>query len=142
MDDTCVLGAPPYFTEYAEEQAAEYHVVNTLRELGYMVSILGVDSTVEPILDGLKERQPDIVFNLIETFRFQRKLDGNVAGLLELMGVPFTGTAAVGLTLCRNKGLCKQLLSARRIRVPDFVVIPPGASALRRHQRNQACHGR
>ena len=48
------------------------------------------------------------------------------AGLLELMKIPFTGAGASGLMLCRDKGLCKQILGLHKIRIPDFLILPPG----------------
>jgi D-alanine-D-alanine ligase len=45
-----------------------------------------------------------------------------------MIGVPFTGTGPTGLMLCRDKRLCKQLLSLHKIRVPGFVSLPPALS--------------
>lgn len=129
MDDTCIVDDPPHFTEYRREHSTEYNVVNSLRRLGHEVAVLGVANLVEPIVDSLSRDRPDVVFNLSEQFREQRRFDRNVAALLELLDLPFTGTGSIGLTLCRNKGLCKQLLSARRIRVPRFIVVRPGRRA-------------
>jgi D-alanine-D-alanine ligase len=46
--------------------------------------------------------------------------------MLELLSMPFTGTGSVGLTLCRDKGLCKKILAHHRIKVPDFMFFPTG----------------
>ena len=116
----------PDFVGESLDQSTEYHVITTLRELGHEVSVLGVNDRVRPILDGLTEQQPDLVFNLTEQFRDRRRLDKNIAGLLEMLGVPFTGAGSAGMLLCRNKGLCKQVLGAHKIRVPGFAIFPPG----------------
>ena len=63
---------------------------------------------------------PDLVFNLTEAFEGDRQMDKNIAALLEMVGVPFTGAGAAGLMLCRDKLLCKELLSLHKIRVPRF----------------------
>lgn len=110
------------------EATTEYHVVTALRELGHQVSILGVHRNAEIVVTTLVERKPDIVFNLTEQFRDKRRLDANIAGLLELIGVPFTGSGSAGLMLSRDKNLCKQLLSLHRIRIPGFVALLPGKS--------------
>ena len=127
VDAGTIAAADPDFT--AEPQATtEGHVVTTLRELGHQVRILGVDDNVTEIVTGLGQDPPDIAFNLTEQFRNDRRLDKNVAALLELMEVRFTGSGPAGLMLCRDKGLCKQILSLHRMRVPDFAVFRPGRS--------------
>ncbi|MBN2316540.1 MAG: ATP-grasp domain-containing protein, partial [Sedimentisphaerales bacterium] len=63
-------------------------------------------------------------FNLTEQFGGDRRFDKNIAALLEILDIPFTGSGAMGLMLCRDKGLCKQLLSLHKIRVPGFVFLP------------------
>jgi D-alanine-D-alanine ligase len=67
------------------------------------------------------------VFNLTEHFNEVSAYDRNVAGLLEMMGVPYTGSTPTGLTLCKNKGMAKELLAYHKIRVPNFAVYSPGA---------------
>jgi len=71
------------------------------------------------------------VFNLTEHFNEVSAYDRNVAGLLEMMGVPYTGSSPTGLTLCKNKGMAKELLAYHRIRVPNFAIFSPGATIKR-----------
>ena len=94
------------------------------------MGIIGVGNDVAAIVAALTEQKPDIVFNLTEQFGDDRQKDSNIAALLEMMTVPFTGSGALGLTLCRNKVLCKQLLATHRLKVPGHAVLPPGAAAL------------
>lgn len=119
---------PPDDPEFTAESqtTTEGHVAVALRELGHRVRILGVDEGLTEIVDDLTDHPPDIAFNLAEQFRNERRLDRNVPALLEMMDIRFTGTGPTGLMLCRDKGLCKQLLSLHKIRVPDFLVLKPG----------------
>jgi len=127
MDAGAISDDDPQFT--ADTQAStEGHVVVALRELGHQIRTLGVDDDVAEIVGEMTEHPPDIVFNLTEQFRNDRRLDKAVAGLLEMMEVRYTGSGPAGLMLCRDKGLCKQILSLHKIRVPDFVVFRPGAA--------------
>lgn len=126
IDDACM---PPDGAEYKKPEthnATEFRVVSALKNLGHTVHCLGVGDRLEPIIADLTEHRPDLVFNLTEQYRDQRRLDKNIAGLLELLDIPFTGSGSVGLMLSRHKGLCKQLLSTRRIHVPRFYVVPLG----------------
>jgi D-alanine-D-alanine ligase len=125
VDPTTIPPNDPEFISTCETPTTEYHVIETLRSLGYKVSILGAIDDISTIVNSLTEQKPDIIFNLTEQFCGDRRLDKNIAALLELLGIPFTGTGATGLMLARDKGLCKQLLSLHKIRVPDFIYMPP-----------------
>ncbi len=125
MDAACIDASDPEFVSQEGEPNTEFHVVSTLRALGYEVFILGVNDDVGAVVNGLREQRPDLVFNLTEEFRGDRRQDRNLAALLELIGLPFTGSGAMGLSLCRSKSLCKQLLNFHRIRVPGFIVWRP-----------------
>ena len=83
------------------------------------------------IIDEIKTNPPDVVFNLTEHFNEVSAYDRNVAGLLEMMGVPYTGSTPTGLTLCKNKGMAKELLAYHKIRVPNFAIYSPGATIKR-----------
>ncbi len=49
-----------------------------------------------------------------------------MVGLLELLGVPYTGCNPRGLVLSRGKALSKKIVSYHRIRAPRFAVYPLG----------------
>jgi D-alanine-D-alanine ligase len=106
--------------------STEYHVVEALRNLGYDVTVVGAVNDVSALAAKLLERPCDLVFNLTEEFNGDRKLDQGVAALLELLGLPYTGSGPTALILCRDKRLCKQLLNLHKIRVPDFLSVPTG----------------
>jgi D-alanine-D-alanine ligase len=126
VDATEVKDSDPNFEVSPESPTTEYHVIEALRDLGYKVSVLGAVNDIETIIGALTEQNPDIVFNLTESFNGDRQFDKNIAGLLEMLRIPFTGTGAMGLLLCRDKRLCKELLSLHKIRVPNFFSLPHG----------------
>ncbi|UCF77822.1 MAG: ATP-grasp domain-containing protein [Candidatus Eiseniibacteriota bacterium] len=129
VDAAVVPSGDPQFEQAEESRITEYHVISTLRELGYKVSVLATGDDIAVVVNTLTQNRPDIVFNLTEQFAGDRRLDKNVAGVLEMLNIPFTGTSANGLMLCRDKLLCKQLLSLHKIRVPGFVSLPVGKKA-------------
>ena len=116
----------PEFKTAPPARSMEHDVIRALRELGHEVSILGIYDRVEPIVEGIEKNPPDLVFNLVEQFANDRRHDKNVAGLLEMMDIPFTGTGSAGLMLCRDKALCKQLLATWNVKVPGFRIFPVG----------------
>lgn len=106
--------------------STEAHVLEALQALGHTPGTLGVFDDCEIISEKIKEFQPAVVFNLVERFRHEAALDRDVASLFKLIGIPFTGCGPTGLTLCKDKGLSKKILSYHRIRVPEFVILPRG----------------
>ena len=116
---------PAHDPEFRQEErtSTEYHVIQTLRELGHNVSILGSEDDITVIVTTLNKEKPDLVFNLTEQLCGDRCMDMNIAAVLEILGIPFTGSGPEGLMLCRDKTLCKQLLTIHRIRVPGFISI-------------------
>jgi D-alanine-D-alanine ligase len=134
-------GTPPKDQDFSKELktddwAAEAHVIEALSHLGHEVRTLGIWDEPSMIIDEIKANTPDIVFNLTEQFNEVSAYDRNIAGLLEMMAVPHTGSSPTGLTLCKNKGMAKELLSYHKIRVPNFAIFHPG-SAIRRPKQLQ-----
>lgn len=126
VDEAEIKASDPNFEAVPEKPVTEYHVIGALRDLGHEVSVLGAVSNIATVIETLSENRPDIVFNLTEAFEGDRQFDKNIAGLLEMLGIPFTGTGLMGLMLCRDKRLCKELLSLHKIRVPGFCSLPRG----------------
>lgn len=129
-------GTPPQDQDFSrelktEDWKAEADVINALRGLGHEVRTLGVFDEPGLILEEVKAHPPDVVFNLTEHFNNRSAYDQNVASLLEMLGVRYTGSGPTGLTLCKNKGMSKEILAYHRIRFPAFAICPPGASARR-----------
>lgn len=126
VDEAEITSDDPNFESHPEVPTTEYHVIDALRDLGYEVSVLGAVSDIGTIVHTLTEQKPDLIFNLTEAFEGDRQMDKNIAALLEMIGIAFTGAGAAGLMLCRDKRLCKQLLSLHKIRVPHFYSLPLG----------------
>jgi D-alanine-D-alanine ligase len=116
------------------EWKTEYDVITTLRAGGHEVRALGVQTELTPIRDEVENWKPDIVFNLLEEFHGQTLYAQNVASLLELLKVPYTGCNPRGLMLARGKDISKKLLKYHRIPVPAFGVFPMGRKVKRSRQ--------
>ncbi|TLS77113.1 D-alanine--D-alanine ligase [Mariprofundus erugo] len=52
--------------------------------------------------------------------------DGCVQGLLEIMGIPYTGSRVMASALCMNKRLCKQVLDQAGLTTPVEIRIAEG----------------
>lgn len=115
------------FLDSEDENSTAYdpvvpQVARTLRRLGHRVSILGVHGDVKRLIAGLSRRKPDLVFNLMEMFGDNVFGDIPVTGLLELLGVRYTGSGPGELYLSQDKGLTKKLLAFEDILYPRYAV--------------------
>ncbi len=105
-------------------------VDKTLAEAGFEVARLGVAHDPRALVNGLETLRPDVVFNLFEGLADQGGTEAHVAGLLEWLGLPFTGSPAHTLCLARSKHLTKHLLQGAGLPTPAFFVaeelpVPP-----------------
>jgi D-alanine-D-alanine ligase len=112
------------------EWKMEYDVVETLREMGHEVRVLGLHDELGAIRPTAGHFKPHIVFNLMEAFAGVTTFDQNVVSYLELLRLPYTGCNPRGLILARDKALSKKLLAYHRIPVPEFTVIRRGRRAV------------
>jgi D-alanine-D-alanine ligase len=103
-------------------EAVVPQVAKALRTLGHRVSILGSHGDVKRLTAGLSRRKPDLVFNLMEMFGDNVFGDIPVAGLLDLLGLKYTGSGPGELYLSQDKGLTKKLLAFEDILYPRFLV--------------------
>lgn len=102
------------------------NVSEAIGRLGHQVVLQGVFDSIMPLIYTIRRKKPDVVFNMLETFRQVRKYEGALAGLFDLLQVAYTGCPTEALTICRNKQYTKQLLSQYDIRVPRSVLFPRG----------------
>lgn len=106
---------------------AEAHVYRALKNLGHEVRLLALFEDAGVLLEEIRRDPPDLVFNQVEQFNGDSAQEKNVIGLLEMLGIPFTGTGSVGMTLSKDKALAKKVLAHHRIPTPNFQVYPKGS---------------
>jgi len=115
------------YLDSEDENSKEYdpvvpQVARALRRLGHRVSVLGVHGDVKRLIAGLSRRKPELVFNLMEMFGDNVFGDIPVTGLLELLGLRYTGSGPGELYLSQDKGLTKKLLAFEDILYPRYAV--------------------
>jgi D-alanine-D-alanine ligase len=102
-------------------------VADALRGAGHKVSVLGVHGDLLKLRAGLARRKPDLVFNLMETFGDTQLGAVGLAGLLDLLGLPYTGGGPGEIYIQEDKALTKKLLAFDNIRYPEYAVFSPDA---------------
>ncbi len=100
---------------------------STLRALGHEASTIVVGADVLPIANALVDAKPDLVVNMAESFDGKSALESSVAGLLNLIGLRYTGSSPSGLILAGDKTLTKKVLGFHGIRSPKFATVYRGA---------------
>lgn len=125
--ETKDLGFTPYFDFPEFNPVEEYRqLAEKISTLGYEAYSLNVDDDINILLENLRKEKPDVVFNFIELFRDDPRLEMNICGLFELMGIPYTGAAPIGLANCQSKYLTKKILASIGVKVPNhFYVSAP-----------------
>ena len=98
----------------------ENDVYRALLENGYNVSLLGLYNDIGILLEEVRENKPEVIFNLAELFKQKSHFEKNVAGIFEMLEIPYTGASPASLFICKNKALTKKILSFHKIKVPNF----------------------
>ena len=115
-------GHPNYESEH-EILITVAAVHQALVQAGFETVPLGVQKDFRVLLAGLRDIQPDVVFNLYEGTADQGFSEAHVAGVLDWLGVPFTGSPFPALSLCRSKHLTKRIFQGAGLPTPEFFVV-------------------
>lgn len=92
-------------------------VQQALSRLGH--EVIAIDAGPELVAE-VHECQPDVAFVALHGGDGE---DGTVQGLLELIGVPYTGSGPAACIRCTDKALAKYLMSEAGIPTPRFTAI-------------------
>jgi D-alanine-D-alanine ligase len=103
------------------------NIETALRANDHECSRVAVDDAVDPVIASLRKAEPDIVFNLAESFAGRSALESNVAALLNLLGMRYTGSSPAGLLLAGDKTLTKKVLTFHSILTARFATVFRGA---------------
>ncbi len=101
-------------------------VAGHLSDAGFAVSRLGASRDPAALLAGLRRARPDVVFNLFEGLADQNGTEAHAAGLLEWLGLPYTGCPFPTLCVARDKPWTKRLLRGAGLPTADFFVVEEG----------------
>jgi D-alanine-D-alanine ligase len=102
-------------------------IETALRAQDHTCRRLVVDDSVEPLVSSLTTDRPDLIFNTAESFAGRSALESNVAALLNLLGLRYTGSSPAGLIMAGDKTLTKKVLSFHGILTARFATVFRGA---------------
>ncbi|MGE5188919.1 MAG: D-alanine--D-alanine ligase family protein [Gemmatimonadota bacterium] len=115
---------PDAFEEY-DSEATVGHICDALAARGHEVVRLGAGPE---IVDRLRERRPDVVFNIAEG-EGGRCREAHIPALLELLGIPYVGSDPLTLSVTLDKPVAKRLVASHGFPTPRFRTFRSAADA-------------
>ncbi|MBV9439144.1 MAG: D-alanine--D-alanine ligase [Candidatus Eremiobacteraeota bacterium] len=91
-------------------------VMRALATLGHDAQSLDFDAR---FVDAIREIKPDVVFNALHGGAGE---DGTIQGVLEWLGIPYTGSGVAACAIAMDKHLTKKLLQAEGLPTPAWDV--------------------
>ena len=105
---------------YAEWDTEETILaVKTALEKHHSVTLIEAN---EEAYTKLLALQPDVVFNIAEGFRGPSR-EAQIPAMLEMLGIPYSGSDPLTLGICLDKSRAKEILSYYQIPTPAFHVV-------------------
>ncbi|HEX4455121.1 MAG TPA: D-alanine--D-alanine ligase [Kofleriaceae bacterium] len=98
-------------------------VIEALRERGHEVVPIYVDGDVDV---ALRQEQPDVAFVALHGRMGE---DGCVQGVLELLGIPYTGSDVLASALAMHKGKAKELFRLHNLPTPAYYTMTAADTA-------------
>lgn len=105
------------FAEWDDE-----NVVRDLREtIGKYHDVIPIEADLNAF-EKLRKYRPDIVFNIAEGFTGVSR-ESVIPAMLEMLGIPYTGSDPLTLGMCLDKGRAKEILGYHRLPTAKFAVL-------------------
>jgi D-alanine-D-alanine ligase len=117
-----VMGGPSAEREVSIQSGTG--VMRALASLGHDARSLDFDGR---FVDALRAIEPDVVFNALHGRGGE---DGTVQGILEWMGIPYTGSGVASCAIAMDKHLTKKLLAAEGLPTPAWDTFDLGGGTL------------
>jgi D-alanine-D-alanine ligase len=99
-------------------------IAAVLRGLGHTVTLLGDG---REFLEKVLAEKPDFVFNYAEGHGISRSREARVPAVLEMLGIPFSGSDPFTLAVTLDKDCAKKLVASAGVAVPASFALEPTA---------------
>jgi D-alanine-D-alanine ligase len=113
---------PDDFQEEFDSPATVEAVAEVLRGLRHSVVKLGDG---RELLEQVLTAPPDLVFNFAEGQGIGRARESRVPAVLEMLGIPYTGSDPLTLAATLDKDCAKRLVASAGVMVPRGVAVQP-----------------
>jgi D-alanine-D-alanine ligase len=124
---------PDDWQEEFDSPATIEAIAAALRELGHEVDLLGDG---RELLERLLADPSDLVFNLAEGLGVSRSREARVPAVLEMLGIPYTGSDPLTLAVTLDKDCAKRLVQAAGVAVARGFVVENRGSRIEDRRSN------
>ena len=125
-----ILHNEPVLPKDHPDADSEHEIIYTsgevkkyLDEAGHTTKLLSVGRDPSCLINGLRAFCPDVVFNLFEGLADMYESEAYVAGIMDYLCVPYTGSPFKSLAVARDKSQTKRLLLGSGIPTARFLEI-------------------
>jgi D-alanine-D-alanine ligase len=119
---------PDDFQEEYDSPTTIEAIAAVLRGMGHEITTLGDG---RPMLEQLLTDPPNFVFNIAEGQGIGRSREARVPAVLDMLGIPYTGSDPLTLAVTLDKDCAKRLVASAGVAVPQGMLIPRDASLSR-----------
>lgn len=135
-------GEPPDIHAELDGETTIVGIAEALRWGGHEVVFIEGD---EDAWDALRRTHIDIAFNICEGLRGASR-ESHIPAMLEMLGIPYTGSNVLTLALALDKAMAKRVFQQANIPTPRFAAFSPGEEVSSRGLRfplfvKPACEG-
>lgn len=110
------------FSEASLDVLTQAEAIETaLEDLGCSSTRIPFTRDLSAFLQRMAAEKVEMAFNLCETVGEDPRFAGHPAAVLELMGIPFSGSPSMAIMLTTDKLMTKRLLRAKGIRSPNYL---------------------
>jgi len=109
----------------SDDLLAEWDDIHTIKAVEAALASRHQVSLVEADLDAFenyRQLRPDLVFNIAEGLHGASR-EAQIPAMLDLLGIPYTGSDPLALGLCLDKRRTKEILAHHGIATPHFAVL-------------------
>ena len=114
---------PDDYQEEFDSPVTVEAIASVLRNLGHQVVKLGDG---REMLEAILREPPEFVFNFAEGQGVGRSREARVPAVLEMLGIPYTGSDPLTLAVTLDKDCAKRLVQSVGVTVPHWQTIAPG----------------
>lgn len=103
----------------SEVARAAFDVKDAVAAAGFEASIMGAAGPDLPtVIEKLRRQAPDLVFNLTESLAQDSAHEIVMPAVLDMLGIPYTGSGSLALGNCLHKPRTKDILRSRGVPTP------------------------
>ena len=113
-----LMGGPSAEREVSLNSGA--NCAAALKEAGYKVSTIDVTRDLPKLLKDIKAQKPDVLFNALHGRWVE---DGNIQGILNYLGIPYTHSGVMASAIAMDKPTAKRLFVDAGLGCPKGVLL-------------------